>query len=313
MIKLNNYNEKEALSKFYSFLNDKIEVKAKDSKFTMGKKGKLLFSNDPIFKFISQVHLASIKDYEQSKKISANRILLPTLNESYLNFHSQNYLKSSDLNNDYTFDPFYLVWVKQIELYFKDLEELTTEYFDGTINDNSNRNQFRPVDFFMYFNRKIIKLKRRAQLINILLELNPSIVKQEIKDSNKIVKKIYTTVRCNWIDDCGDIDRNILMKVDDELGNVETGDKNSRDFTNITAVNFKPELYSRELFEIILSLGFSGSFEYENRNNPIYKIRIDDKKYDLDFSGTHLTLAKVLSLLEFDLIYKKFTEIYKNT
>lgn len=336
MIKANNYNEKEALQEFYTYLNNKIHTLISgNNKYLVGEKGngkgKLIFANDPIFKFISQPHLVRSIDFDNTVKTnkkpfivsknSTNTYLsLPKLNNTYLNYTQDNYVTTD--NPQYGFDPFYFIWVEQIRYYFEDLKQLTDEYFDDKMSSGIFQEKYSPIDYFIYFNGKIIKLKRRAALINILLESNPSIVNQIVKEKETI-KKLYVSVRCNWIDDLGEIDRNILLKVSDDLveENLPTnvsieefnGFMKNKTLLEVLSNKFSPEMFSMNLFEVIKGAGLAVSYNYlpdtQNIRKYNYYLLIEGREIGLNFLAAN-SLAKVLSILEFGQLYEIFKGKY---
>lgn len=336
MIKANNYNEKEALQEFYTYLNNKIHTLISgNNKYLVGEKGngkgKLIFANDPIFKFISQPHLVRSIDFDNTVKTnkkpfivsknSTNTYLsLPKLNNTYLNYTQDNYVTTD--NPQYGFDPFYFIWVEQIRYYFEDLKQLTDEYFDDKMSSGIFQEKYSPIDYFIYFNGKIIKLKRRAALINILLESNPSIVNQIVKEKETI-KKLYVSVRCNWIDDLGEIDRNILLKVSDDLveenlpTNVSIEEFNeymkNKTLLEVLSNKFSPEMFSMNLFEVIKGAGLAVSYNYlpdtQNIRKYNYYLLIEGREIGLNFLAAN-SLAKVLSILEFGQLYEIFKGKY---
>jgi len=338
MINANNYYEKEALQEFYSYLNQKIDaLTSQNKKYIVAGKGKgkgndkLLFVNDPIFKFISQMHFVRQIDIDNSEKPNrkpssknkdSNRHLtLPKLKETYLQYEGkESYIKTNEIE----FDPFYVFWVEQINLYFQDLKLLTDEYFDLILFNGINTNKFKPVDYFIYFNEKIIKLKRRATLINILLESNPSIIYQLIKEDD-LVRKAYISVRCNWIDDCGDIDRNILIKVSEEFVENKIQLNVTDDIfkqiikkeglINLLSSNYHPLLFVQNLHEILGEFGFDVvlrniSNNPNNKNRKSLYLHIDGNDVEFNLTASNLTLTKVLSIMEFGHLYVIFKEIY---
>lgn len=337
MIKANNYNEKEALQEFYAYLNNKIHSLITGNKQYLVRekgKGKLIFANDPIFKFISQPHLvrsididSSIKTIKKSFIVSKNStntyLSLPKLNDTYLNYTQDNYVTTDNPQNG--FDPFYFIWVEQIKSYFEDLKQLTDEYFDDKMSSGIFQEKYSPIDYFIYFNGKIIKLKRRAALINILLESNPSIVNQIVKEKETI-KKLYVSVRCNWIDDLGEIDRNILLKVSDDLveENLPTnvsieefnGFMKNKTLLEVLSNKFSTEMFSMNLFEVIKGAGLAVRYNYlpDTKNNGAqgkynYYLLIEGREIGLNFLAAN-SLAKVLSILEFGQLYEIFKGKY---
>lgn len=305
MIK-SDFNGKLVLQEFNSYLNKKIKDITKGYKVYMSEdRNRLLFVNDQIFRFIAQPHLVRTIDFTTNNKLTRikkpikDRVELPELNDSYLVYEPQNYFKESALVTGYEMDPFYLIWVEQIELYFKELKVLTEEYFGRLQNDNLSK----PIEYFAYFNSKIVKLKRRAQLINILLEANPSIVYQ---GNNKDKKKTYIQVRCNWIDDCGDIDRNILFRVPEEIVDIPYHENSSKDYTNIIIEEYKIEMFSDRLMKIIRDCKLSCSIDSTSEYTKYY---LNGK--ELDFTKPNISLAMYLSILEFEELYKRFNKIYK--
>lgn len=306
---------REKLKEHYSLVNTCLSR----YEYEMNKKTRrFMFSNESIFNFISQPHLSKPIDLKQEEKGAQPKglkkatyedkeyIKFPEFNESYLNFEIQNLLKETDIE----FDPFYYIWQKHINLYYEELTELTRDYFEGISHNLFPEIGIHPINIFVYYNKKVIKLERRARLIFALMGNNPSIV--QLGKENKRV--IYNTLRCNWIDDNGDIDRNVRIQLG-EIGEINVHKDARNRIQTLTAPDFNLSKRKKILSKVLKSEGwFTILEEPERDNNGInfeYSIIVNNKKFKLDFSKPHLTISRVLSLLEYSELSENFRKYYK--
>lgn len=324
MVTVNNFDARSLFYEYFEFLNGKylgnewflIDNNLKGNGNSKSKKFKLPFANDPIYKFLTDFHFVEPEDIVSvnEKNVSSNQIIVPNLKESYLKFDVKNYCISSDQNKTQIVDPFYLMWIEQVQGYFNDLNELATTYFERNNDIRYIHENSVPYKLFIHMNEKITKLKRRAKIIETLVNLNSSVV-----TLNKGKKGEYYAIRCNKIDDYGDIDRDTLIKINPVIGEVivpeKSNVKRNRKYEGTSSKNYKPEIFADELFAILKPY-FRSDFTTTSDplNNTVVKryfIYIDNNKVELDFSAEHLTLIKVLSILEFGELHKEFKEIYK--
>ena len=324
MVRLNIYDPKEKLNTFLEYLNEEYISKYESIDKYSTTNGKFLFSNDPIYKFITQIHFAKKQDFDpnarpvsklikkdkENKRVYDNRLICPALLDSYMKFEQHNYAKQKENESPKYYDPFYLMWIEQIETYYAELRKLTELYFmNFDSNTYYNANCKSPIEYYIYFNEKIVRLRRLSTLIMTLVENNPSIFTPNQTEN-------YSYVRCNMIDDAGDILRNKLIKID-EVGQIQNPEKENYKkesskknvkfhiHTGIIADGFKPELFSKKLFEIIgkfekngheLTKDFLTTYSVNTKNNEMV---------ELDFSSEKLTLPRILSILEFAELYKE--------
>jgi hypothetical protein len=303
---------REKLKEHYSQVNSYLD------RYEMNKKTRrFMFSNESIFNFISHPHLSKPGDLKhvdrgvEQKGIKKaayedkEYIKFPEFNESYLNYEIQNLLKETDIE----FDPFYFIWQKQIELYYEELKELTKVYFEGVSSDEIQKLRLHPIDIFVYYNKKVVKLERRSKLIFALMGNNPSIV--QLGKENKRV--IYNTLRCNWIDDNGDIDRNVRIQLG-EIGEINVHKDAQKRVLSITAPDFNLSKCKEILYKVLKSEGWFTLLEKSERdNNAIileYAIIVNNEEFKLDFSKPHLTISRVLSLLEYSELSGIFKKYY---
>ena len=130
-------------------------------------------------------------------------------------------------------------------------------------------------------------------------------------------------MRCNWIDDLGEIDRNILLKVSDDLveenlpTNVSIEEFNeymkNKTLLEVLSNKFSPEMFYMNLFEVIKGAGLAVSYNYlpdtQNIRKYNYYLLIEGREIGLNFLAAN-SLAKVLSILEFGQLYEIFKGKY---
>lgn len=281
------------------------------------KTKKFLFSNDYIFKFITHPHLSIPKDVKKDdnginkglrknvNKGNTEFIKFPELKESYLNYEIQNILKDSDID----FDPFYFIWKKHIDLYYKELSELTWEYFNRLSEDKLYKFESNYIKLFIYYNNKVVKLLRREQLIFALMGKNSSIIRQ--LREKKEIWTLYFSLRCNWIDDNGDIDRTVRIPLS-ELS-IDFDENPGINYKDVPVPDYTLSDRSEMLYSLLKSEGcFKLSIDDEEPSKTEYIIKFDNnKEYNLDFGKTHLTDCRVFSLMEYAKLSEIFKELYK--
>lgn len=306
---------REKLLDHYSKLN----LYLNNGDYSKNKSKRYLFSNDTIFKFISHPHLSIRSNFkkevnEDNKKGAKRQVAgnsgtfsLPEFNETYLNYEIQNFLKEDGQE----FDPFYYIWQKQIELYYEELNKLTREYFEGVSVEQFSKDKLYPIDIFTYYNKKVVKLLRREQLIFALMGNSPSVVPQIIRDKvdRTIIKTKYYSLRCNWIDDNGDIDRTIRISLND-IGRIEINKNEKEGTEEILAPDFIPSMYHKQLCEALSEFGFFEAGYSSNGINGVNYIKVNDKTVELVFDNSRITFLRVLSLIEYLNLAKEFIHKY---
>jgi hypothetical protein len=146
----------------------------------------------------------------------------------------------------------------KIQVEFKNVFGITIDEETKEITRNLIPISSHPYQSFIDINKKVVKLKRRARLIRILIENSPTISKQPIRGKDEEVKKIYYSIRCNWIDDCGEVEFKRLIRIPDEVGEVnvvekdifESDKKSDRKEKRLVADNFYPAMFSEDLFDV---------------------------------------------------------------
>lgn len=329
MITVNNFDPRTEFYKYFDSLKDKYldnESFLKKNNLNgfdslKSKKDKFLFKNDQFYRFITEFHFVGKDDIVGAANkpqfdfhlsaVKGNKV--PELKDSYLKFKVENYSKLT-IENHIEIDPIYLMWIDQVKSYFLDLKDFASLYF-GEIELSCKT----PYEYYLFMNYELIKLRRRAKLIETLIQQNSSIV-----DVNK---GAYSAIRCNKIDACGDPNRDSLIRIKnigeiiipEKVGKNEKkerkkGDPKNRNYQGVYAENYNPELFAEEICSVI-NMNFKIKIDSDSdifSKNVVnrYFMFVDNNKIELDFSANHLTLPKVLSIIEFGELYKEYIELY---
>lgn len=310
-MKLNSTNQ----TTLQLFLQYREKLRQLLSNHKVDDRNRFSFMNDPVFLYLTEVHFYSKDKYKLDKSKKDYRIVPDVKfndNVEYLKYNYTNYLKS----NEYELDPIYTLFIKLVQEFFDSLYELAKEYFNRSVD--SKNSSIRPFEFFNNINRNIVRLKKLSVLIEVLLQENPSLIKQA-NDT--------TALRCKWIDNYGNIERKITIRLDGIDFTVELSNDNSKN-RNTSALNVESQrnrhfsnvqVQGFELNKFIdtLHLCISKHAGYPtSRENDKYKILLKKDLgediftgYELNFEG--LTINKVFTLVEFDRLYKEFNSIEK--
>lgn len=332
MITVSNFDPREEFYKYFDFLkviyldNDSFikNNNRKGSESLKSKKDKFLFKNDPFYRFITEFHFVEYDDIVGANNkqqidlylsgLKGNKV--PELKDSYLKFGVENYGKLTN-ENHIEIDPIYLIWIEQVKIYFSELKDFAKLYF-GEFNFSINS----PYEFYLFMNNELIKLRRRAKLIETLYKMNPSII-----EVNKGKKGAYYAIRCNKIDACGDPHRDSIYRIKD-IGKITIPEKEkkikhktenfipkNRKYKGMSAQYYNPEIFAEEICGVInvhfnINIISNLVANSKNRVNKYFML-VDNDMIELDLSANHLTLPKVLSIIEFGELYKEYIELYK--
>ena len=294
--------------------NKEIEKRIEDLKFEFSikfkefekahkdKKGNISFQNDFVYKFLKDEQIAE-KVFDKTKTTGEGKNKKPLI--SFEPFKYKNILNVSNSNNnelsdnDKVYDPFFKLWAEQVIEYWNEKKELL-ELYDKEIKLLLGDNKVKPIGIFLFFNNKITRIKRRVILIETLWRQNPSFSQLERNE-----KKIqYNSIRCFWVDDYGNNNRALYVKIDYIKLDKSSNDKNKIDDQNQQSITVTdPVNFKKEFNRIIDKYKVSYTFESEK---GIYTIKGEDQLIHLRLED--IDISKFLCLVEFDFLLTKFKE-----